>query len=227
MPAVSTSVSIRLTEPVVFLIGAVDFERSSARRRATRTPRRTPAGSRAGSRSNSRPPSPPPGLSITHADDHFVPPSPARGQAARAMSPGALAALGGTSRSASRSRITLGTTTGNGTQEENERVDEPPPAMLRGLLTITLAKSSRIRDITVKVKGAARTDWPEGNAVNSYALEKFSLISTMHAYRNWTSKIGSFRNESTHITVFHILFCLGSGRRNESSFDRTRSDRAG
>lgn len=51
-------------------------------------------------------------------------------------------------------------------QLENERnqaaLDEPAPALLRGLLTVTLSKPSRIKDISVRLKGVARTDWPEG-----------------------------------------------------------------
>lgn len=58
--------------------------------------------------------------------------------------------------------MTEGTTTGGGTREEAEAADEPPPAMLRGLLTLTLAKPSRIRDISIRLRGIAKTDWPEG-----------------------------------------------------------------
>lgn len=158
----STGVAVRLTEPVVYLVGGVEHERARRRRIATSTPFRTPIGSPQHSRPGSRAPSPPPGVASI-VEGHFVSPSPSRGMAARALSPGpGNLGLGGSSRSASRSRITEGTTTGQGTREENELADEPPPAMLRGLLTLTLAKPSRIRDITVRIKGAARTDWPEG-----------------------------------------------------------------
>lgn len=53
-------------------------------------------------------------------------------------------------------------TTGSGTAEEEAAADEPEPAFLRGLLTLNLSKPSRIREINVKLKGVARTDWPEG-----------------------------------------------------------------
>ncbi|KAL8293022.1 hypothetical protein RQP46_000716 [Phenoliferia psychrophenolica] len=56
----------------------------------------------------------------------------------------------------------FGLTTGSGTVEEADEADEPPPAILRGLLTLTLSRPSRIRDITIKLRGMARTEWPEG-----------------------------------------------------------------
>lgn len=36
------------------------------------------------------------------------------------------------------------------------------PAQLRGLLTLRLTKPTRIRKITIKLDGKARTEWPEG-----------------------------------------------------------------
>jgi hypothetical protein len=44
----------------------------------------------------------------------------------------------------------------------HEEEEEGPPAMLRGLLTLTLAKPTRIRKIDAKLKGFTRTEWPEG-----------------------------------------------------------------
>jgi hypothetical protein len=38
------------------------------------------------------------------------------------------------------------------------------PAMLRGLLTLRLAKPTRIREISIKLEGKARTEWPEGGS---------------------------------------------------------------
>lgn len=38
------------------------------------------------------------------------------------------------------------------------------PAMVRGLLTLRLNKPTRIRSITIKLEGKARTEWPEGKA---------------------------------------------------------------
>lgn len=36
--------------------------------------------------------------------------------------------------------------------------------MVRGLLTLRLNKPTRIRSITIKLEGKARTEWPEGKA---------------------------------------------------------------
>lgn len=158
-----STATLRLTEPYVLLIGATEHERALARRRRREagTPRQTPGNSPP----NSRPPSPPPGISAI-VEGNFVPPfvrpSSRGGAGARGMSPVPLLAGGGSSRSASRSRTTEGTTTGMGTTAEANAADEPPPAILRGLLTITLAKPSRIRSISVRLRGISRTDWPEG-----------------------------------------------------------------
>lgn len=35
-------------------------------------------------------------------------------------------------------------------------------AMVRGLLTLRLAKATRIRSITLTLEGKSRTEWPEG-----------------------------------------------------------------
>lgn len=157
-----STATLRLTEPYVLLIGATEHERALARRRRREagTPRQTPGNSPP----NSRPPSPPPGISAIVEGNFvapFIPPSSRGGAGARGMSPVPLLAAGG-SRSASRSRTMEGTTTGTGTTAEADAADEPPPAMLRGLLTITLAKPSRIRSINVRLRGVSRTDWPEG-----------------------------------------------------------------
>jgi hypothetical protein len=34
--------------------------------------------------------------------------------------------------------------------------------MLRGLLTVRLSKPTRIKSITVRLEGRAKTEWPEG-----------------------------------------------------------------
>jgi len=43
--------------------------------------------------------------------------------------------------------------------------DDGQPAMLRGLLTVRLAKPTRIRTISIQLAGKARTEWPEGKPV--------------------------------------------------------------
>jgi hypothetical protein len=163
----TTQASIRLTEPVVFLEGGSEYERARGRRRRTTRQGATPSNSRPGSRAPSRAASPGPGISTLPGHDDFVPPGPHRGRTARdsSRSRGDSGLAGAGSRNASRTRFTTeGTTTGGGTMEEGEAADEPPPALLRGLLTLTLAKPSRIRDISIRLRGVARTDWPEGGS---------------------------------------------------------------
>lgn len=188
----SSGVSIRLTEPYLLLVGGPEHERARARRRrAARqatlnaatgehdsatsdvqghgTPIGSPSPSRPGSRPGSRAASPAPGsrgrtpgihaLGPTSAE--FVPP-PSRGRSGSRQRN-----LGGSrGRSSSRhpaiSEEPVGLTTGTGTPDEALLADEPPPVMLRGLLTLTLSKPSRIREINVRLKGIARTEWPEG-----------------------------------------------------------------
>lgn len=168
MAPASTHLSIRLTEPVVFLTGGTEHERARARRRRGARALGTPTVSRPGSRPGSRAGSPAQGL-LNHLDEAFIPPGPqrARNRDSRQQSP----APGGGSRSASRQRGAEGTTTGSGTVEEAEAADEPPPAMLRGLLTLTLAKPSRIRDISMRLRGISRTDWPEGKVLSSWVVQ--------------------------------------------------------
>lgn len=179
--------TIRLTEPHVLLVGGPEHERARARRRRAlrqtttaqeatapattdvlqgATPLTSPAPSRPGSRPGSRTASPAPGaargLPAGVAAGEFVPPN------SRGRSGSRNRNLGGSrGRSSSRTPAvgpeeppTL--TTGSGTADEALLADEPPPAMLRGLLTLTLAKPSRIREISVRLRGIARTEWPEG-----------------------------------------------------------------
>lgn len=183
MAPASTSVNIRLTEPFVFLVGGTEHERARARRRRgarsnTNGGNSTPSISRPGSRSNS----PAPGRDLTAGPtsgqnpllDQFVSPGPsrARDRERRSDSPNP----GGGSRSGSRARALEGLTTGSGTAEEAEEADEPPPAMLRGLLTLTLAKPSRIRDISIRLKGISRTDWPEGEPIFFYDWYRMHIM---------------------------------------------------
>ncbi|SPO22177.1 related to ALY2 - alpha arrestin [Ustilago trichophora] len=43
---------------------------------------------------------------------------------------------------------------------------DAPPSQLRGLVTVYLPKPSKIKEITVSLKGTAKTDWPEGIGPN-------------------------------------------------------------
>ncbi|BGP13827.1 hypothetical protein JCM10213v2_001765 [Rhodosporidiobolus nylandii] len=72
-------------------------------------------------------------------------------------------------------------------QLEQERLqaelDEPPPALLRGLLTVTLSKPSRIKEISVRLKGIARTDWPEGIGPRRLdVMEETKVIDVTHTF---------------------------------------------
>ncbi|PWN41552.1 hypothetical protein IE81DRAFT_171581 [Ceraceosorus guamensis] len=53
---------------------------------------------------------------------------------------------------------------------------DAPPSQLRGLLTLHLAKSSRIKDISVELRGVGRTDWPEGIGHNRLELGEESCL---------------------------------------------------
>lgn len=182
----------------MLLVGGPEHERARARRRralrqttaaldaaATTdvqqgggTPVTSPAPSRPGSRTSSPAPGfgrgrlpagAPPGGAVA---GEFVPP------VSRGRSGSRNRNLGG-SRGRSSSRAppigpdepsTL--TTGSGTADEALLADEPPPAMLRGLLTLTLTKPSRIREISVRLRGIARTEWPEGESARELKLER-------------------------------------------------------
>ncbi|KAM0790642.1 hypothetical protein ACM66B_004503 [Microbotryomycetes sp. NB124-2] len=207
-PIASTSISLRLTEPYILLVGGPEHERARARRRralrhqlqqqqqlnrdsaaadgadtlgtgtsdvrGTASPFNSPPTSRPGSRTaspaRSRGRQPLPTVSANSPD--FVPP-PGRGRsAARSRSAG-----GSRTRSLSRQPPIAGSAieqpappVSGPTPPEND-LDEPPPAMLRGLLSFTLSKPSRIKDITVRLRGLARTEWPEG--IGSRRVETF------------------------------------------------------
>ena len=47
---------------------------------------------------------------------------------------------------------------------------DAPPSQLRGLVTLYLPKPSKIKEITVSLKGTAKTDWPEGIGPNRVEL---------------------------------------------------------
>lgn len=68
-------------------------------------------------------------------------------------------------------------------EDQDQADDQPPPAILRGLLTFTLAKPSRIKRIGVKVRGEAKTEWPEGELDISHVASKtrrFCLLKCLH-----------------------------------------------
>ncbi|GAA5938881.1 uncharacterized protein JCM15063_004897 [Sporobolomyces koalae] len=65
----------------------------------------------------------------------------------------------------------------------NSALDEPPPALLRGLLTVTLSKPTRVKEIQVRLKGTAKTDWPEGIGPRRLdVVEENILINVTHTF---------------------------------------------
>ncbi|KAG9126166.1 hypothetical protein FRC07_004603, partial [Ceratobasidium sp. 392] len=55
---------------------------------------------------------------------------------------------------------------------------ESPPAMLRGILTLKLAKATKIKSISITLEGRAKTEWPEGiGARRAEVTEDVSVLS--------------------------------------------------
>ncbi|GAA5897870.1 hypothetical protein JCM6882_005100 [Rhodosporidiobolus microsporus] len=207
-----SSASLRLTEPVVFLVGGLELERARARQRraAARLNNQAPTG-------NTPPASPGPSSRRASPERHpAARPSSLSRPGSRAASPAPRGRLGQiaqgdefvppNSRGRSHSRTRGTTPQGRGEslsrgrdgslvremeeaqlQLEQERLqaalDEPPPAMLRGLLTVTLSKPSRIKDISVRLRGIARTDWPEGIGPRRLdVMEESTVINVTHTF---------------------------------------------
>ncbi|GAA6003870.1 hypothetical protein JCM10207_006445 [Rhodosporidiobolus poonsookiae] len=205
--------SLRLTEPVVFLVGGLEHERARARQRraAARLNNQAPTGT--------TPPASPGPSSRRQSPDRNAQPraSSLSRPGSRAASPAPRGRLGQlahqtedfvppNSRGRSHSRTRAATPQGRGEsisrgrdgslvremeqaqiRLEEERLqaalDEPPPAMLRGLLTVTLSKPSRIKEISVRLKGTARTDWPEGIGPRRLdVMEESTLINVTHTF---------------------------------------------
>ncbi|GAA5827214.1 hypothetical protein JCM5353_007979 [Sporobolomyces roseus] len=227
-----SSAQIRLTEPQVFLVGSLEYERARARQRRA-TAREAAAANRPPS-GETPPPSPGPSsrrnsperersvfhISASRAGSRSRPGS-------RAASPAARGRLGqitgnGTNneefippnsrgRSASRSRgpsvsrgraesesLSVGRSGSLVRDSEHQvnantpappmtetlsRLDEPPPALLRGLLTVTLSKPTRVKEILVRLKGTVKTDWPEGIGPRRLdVVEENILINVTHKF---------------------------------------------
>ncbi|GAA5968146.1 hypothetical protein JCM21900_001092 [Sporobolomyces salmonicolor] len=214
-----SSCNIRLTEPQVFLVGALEYERARARQRraVARAANRPPTGStpppspgpssrrnsperarhtsasRAGSRSRpgSRTASPAPRGrllgQVAHGEEGFVPPNSRGRSASRTRAP-MRPRDDSESLSVGRSGSLV---RDSAAQEEHEEqvlpeqaaLDEPPQALLRGLLTVTLSKPTRVKEIHVRFKGMARTDWPEGIGPRRLdVMEENTLINVTHTF---------------------------------------------
>ncbi|GAA5921978.1 hypothetical protein JCM3775_003447 [Rhodotorula graminis] len=217
-----SSASLRLTEPCVFLVGGLDWERARQRQRraaqraanAANTP--TNAGGTASatvdSPSQSRHPSPDRdrgsrAASLSRPGSRAASPAP-RGRLGELAQQGTDEFIPPNSRGRSHSRTRQPTPTGNRThslsrgrdgslvrdmtdaqlalqhqRDEREDLDEPPPALLRGLLTVHLSKPTRIKDISVRFKGTARTDWPEGIGPRRLdVMEETQLINVTQSF---------------------------------------------
>ncbi|BGP50375.1 hypothetical protein JCM10450v2_006294 [Rhodotorula kratochvilovae] len=221
-----SSANLRLTEPCVFLVGGLDWERARQRQRraaqraanAASTPTNagpnastsvgTPGpsrhgspdrapGSRAGSHSRpgSRTASPAPrgrlGEVAAQGADEFVPPNSRGHSHSRTRQP---TPTGRDGRGESISRGREGSLVRELTdaqlalqreqeQQEQQDLDEPVPALLRGLLTVHLSKPTRVKEISVRLKGTARTDWPEGIGPRRLdVMEETQLINVTQSF---------------------------------------------
>ncbi|GAA5969490.1 hypothetical protein JCM11641_008132 [Rhodosporidiobolus odoratus] len=209
-----SSASLRLTEPVVFLVGGLEHERARARQRRAAARHRDSAQPTTGSTPpaspgpSSRRPSPerlfaPRAASLSRPGSRAVSPAPPRGrlgqiaQGEEFVPPNSRGRSNSRTRAASQPRLDSLSRGRDGSlvremeeaqiQLEQERqhaqLDEPPPATLRGLLTVTLSKPSRIKEISVRLRGIARTDWPEGIGPRRLdVMEETKVIDVSHTF---------------------------------------------
>ncbi|KDN53434.1 hypothetical protein K437DRAFT_253132 [Tilletiaria anomala UBC 951] len=105
---------------------------------------------------------------------------------------------------------------------------DAPPSQLRALLSLTLLKPSKIKDISISLTGIARTDWPEGIGPNRLELSEESVI---------IKQVVSLFNAKRERHMENRLEAGGNGRRRctsegelnhggEASQDEYRSDGA-
>ncbi|KAF8678949.1 Arrestin (or S-antigen), C-terminal domain [Rhizoctonia solani] len=71
---------------------------------------------------------------------------------------------------------------GSGDVTSRRRQGVPPdtaPAMVRGILTLKLAKATKIRSISISLEGKAKTEWPEGiGARRTEVTEDVNVLSS-------------------------------------------------
>ncbi|SCV71612.1 BQ2448_3200 [Microbotryum intermedium] len=203
----STGVLIRLAEPYVLLVGGPELERARARRRRAFRQASSARASPTQSRNPSRTASPARGLGAVagpgpssssargrtggprNGDPDFIPPN-ARGRSATRTHSPSVAREASLSRALAETRVdstsrppaTLapdGHGDGEAVATAAEDDDEPAPAMLRGLLVLHLAKATRIREISVKLRGLARTNWPEGIGPRRMDIMEESILANI------------------------------------------------
>ncbi|CDS01876.1 related to ALY2-alpha arrestin [Sporisorium scitamineum] len=69
---------------------------------------------------------------------------------------------------------------------------DAPPSQLRGLITLYLPKPSKIKEITVSLKGTAKTDWPEGIGPN-----RVELVEEMAIFHHTISLYNAKHDKAT------------------------------
>lgn len=55
---------------------------------------------------------------------------------------------------------------GDITGRQRASSNEPPPAMIRGLLVLDIVKPMRVKSIEVELVGKSQTSWPEGESAS-------------------------------------------------------------
>ncbi|GAA6000674.1 arrestin family protein [Rhodotorula paludigena] len=249
----SSNASIRLTEPVVFLVGGLDYERARQRQRraaaraaAAETTTATAASTAqasVGTPGPSRPASPDRAArSRSRPGSRTASPAPAsrgRGEGGdQQQQQQAQPFIPPNSRGRSHSRTRAPTPSGRGdsisrgregslvremteaqlalqAEMDQAALDEPPPALLRGLLTVHLSKPTRVKEISVRFKGSARTDWPEGIGPRRLdVMEETPLINVTHTFFSAATAPMQRRAAS-----------IGPGTREHGDEERGRSSR--
>ncbi|KAK6908782.1 cyclin binding protein [Kwoniella mangroviensis CBS 8886] len=82
------------------------------------------------------------------------------------------------------------------------------PAMVRGLLTLRLSKPTRIRSITIKLEGKARTEWPEGiGSKRMDTYEEHMILSDQTTFFN------AVHNDSSRSRSARRALSVGPGVR--------------
>nr|ODN95576.1 cyclin binding protein [Cryptococcus depauperatus CBS 7855] len=84
--------------------------------------------------------------------------------------------------------------------------EDGQPAMVRGLLTLRLNKPTRIRDISIKLEGKARTEWPEGIGAKRMETSEEHII-----LREETNYFNAYQHEDPRPHSNSRALSLGPG----------------
>jgi hypothetical protein len=76
----------------------------------------------------------------------------------------------------------------NGLDHDGTTRDSPSgsnsSALLRGKLILNVTKSAKIKSVSLKFHGKARTEWPEGTFImRSFSIHRFGLQTLRHTSR--------------------------------------------